>query len=63
MVSDPLQSEPLDVVVNVLTTTDMSTLGLLGIVSYFLNETYYYTFGLLYLSIYATRVTRPCCDR
>ena len=58
MVSDPLQSESLDVVVNFLTTTDMSTLGLLGIVFYFLNETYY-IFGLLYLSIHATRLINP----
>ena len=40
MVSDLFQSESLDVVVNFLTTTDMSTLGLLGIVFYFMNETY-----------------------
>ena len=37
-------------VVNSLTTRDMSTLGLLGIVSYTKNETYY-IFCWLYSSI------------
>ena len=48
----------MDVVVSFFTTSDMSTPGLLGIVFYFMNETYY-LFGLLYLSIYATRFTTP----